>query len=378
MNKVKILHLISSAGFFGAENVIIELAKELLSSNYDSIIGVFNNIHSVHTEIADAAKNYNLNVRLFTCNGPFDLKALSTIRHFIKENDIKIIHSHGYKSNFYALLATLYNKNLSSITTCHLWTGESLRDRIYEFLDKIMLNRFDRIVTVSDELMAQVATLRVSKGKVTTIYNGIDLNRFNGSVNIDEIRKKFNIPLHFKVIGTIGRLNEQKAQIFIIESASQILKVFPDTIFMIVGDGPLKQSLQEKVVAAKLENNFLFTGIYKNIPEILAAMDIFILPSLAEGLPMALLEAMAAKKPIIASKVGSIPQLIIPDETGLLIEPRDVPSLENSIIGLLNDKDKAGKLAENGYMTIVNKFSSKVMTRKYIDVYDTLLNSQPM
>ena len=372
MNKIKILHLISSAGFFGAENVVIELAKQLLASNYEPIIGVFNNIHNNHTEIADVAKNYNLKVRLFACNGQFDLKTIMTIRNFIKKNDILIIHSHGYKSNFYALMATLYNKNLSSITTCHLWTQASFKNRIYESLDKKWLNRFDRIVTVSDELMAQVATLRVSKDKVTTIYNGIDLNRFNGSVNIEEIRKKFNIPLHFNIIGTIGRLNEQKAQIFIIESASQILKVFPDTIFMIVGDGPLKQSLQEKVVAAKLENNFLFTGIYKNIPEILAAMDIFILPSLAEGLPMALLEAMAAKKPIIASKVGSIPQLIIPNETGLLIEPRDVSNLEKSIIELLNDKNKAAKLAENGYKTIVNKFSSKIMTKKYLDIYETL------
>ena len=90
---------------------------------------------------------------------------------------------------------------------------------------------------------------------------------------------------------------------------------------------------------------------------------------------MALLEAMAAKKPIIATKVGSIPKLIIPDETGLLVEPGDVSSLESSIIELLNDKNEAIKLAENGYRTIVNKFSSKLMAKKYIAIYETLLNS---
>ena len=375
MNKVKILHLISSAGFFGAENVVIELAKQLLASNYEPIIGVFNNIHNNHTEIADVAKSYNLKVKLFTCNGQFDLKTIMTIRNFIKKNDILIIHSHGYKSNFYALMANLYNKNLSSITTCHLWTQASFKNRIYESLDKKWLNRFDRIVTVSDELMDEVLTRRISESKVTTIYNGIDLDRFNDVFNINDIRKKLNIPSHFKVIGTIGRLNEQKGHVFIIESAPQILKAFPDTIFVIVGDGYLKQTLQEKVVDAKLEKNFIFTGIYKNIPEILAAMDIFILPSLAEGLPMALLEAMAAKKPIIASKVGSIPDVIIPNETGLLIEPRDVSSLEKSIIELLNDKNKAARLAENGYKTIINKFSSKIMAKKYLDIYETLLRA---
>ncbi|MFX0134659.1 MAG: glycosyltransferase, partial [Candidatus Hodarchaeota archaeon] len=137
----------------------------------------------------------------------------------------------------------------------------------------------------------------------------------------------------------------------------------------------LKDKLKSRAKQFKIEKYFLFPGLINNIPELLSILDIFVLPSLTEGLPMALLEAMAAKKPVIATKVGSIPKLIVPDETGLLVEPGNASSLEKSIIELLNAKKKADKLAENGYQRIVNKFSSKVMANKYIDIYEMLLNS---
>jgi len=372
MNKKKILQLVSSSGFFGAENVIIELAKELLSTNFEPIIGVFNNTHSPHTEIVEEAKKYNLKVKIFTCNGQFDIRSVKAVGNFIKRNNIDIIHSHGYKSNFYALIANLF-RNVSLITTCHLWTGGGFKNRIYESLDKLWIKRFDKIVTVSDELRTEVLNWGVSPSKVSTIDNGIDLNRFKGSFDTNNIRKKLNIASHFKVIGTIGRLDEQKGHIFLIESTIQFLKVFPDTIFLIVGDGSLKQKLQDKVVELSLENNFVFTGIRKDIPEILVAIDIFVLPSLSEGLPMVLLEAMAAKKPIIASGVGAIPKVIINNETGILIKPRDVDELTKSMIDLLRNKDKADLIAKNAYNKIVREFSSKKMVKEYIKIYDHIL-----
>jgi glycosyltransferase involved in cell wall biosynthesis len=254
-----------------------------------------------------------------------------------------------------------------------LWTGGGIKNRIYEALDKFWIRFFGKIVTVSDELRIEVLNRGVSKNRVTTIYNGININRFNGAYSINDVRKKFNIPAHFNVIGTIGRLNEQKGHIFLIKSAQQILEAFPECIFIIVGDGPLKQTLSAEVVEAKLENHFKFTGVLEDIPEILAAMDLFVLPSMAEGLPIALLEAMAAKKPIIATKVGAIPKVVIPNESGLLITPKNVSGLINSVTELLGNKNKARMLGENGYRLILQKFSSKIMAQKYTEVYESLL-----
>ncbi|MBC8184489.1 glycosyltransferase family 4 protein [candidate division KSB1 bacterium] len=368
MSEIKILHLISSSGFYGAENVIIELTKSSQINYFETVIGVFNNINNPNTEIAEEAKLNNLNVTIFLCQGRFDLRTILSIRKFIKVNNIKIVHSHGYKSNFYALMATMFTK-VQKITTCHLWTEGSFKNRIYEAMDRFWVTRFDKIVTVSDKLKDQVLKTTVSSNKVTTIYNGIDLNRFNHPFKNSNLRKEFNIKKSTKVIGTIGRLTEQKGHLFLLESARQILKDFPDTGFLFVGDGHLRQVLQNKIDELDLHNHVIFTGIRKDIPEILAMIDLFVLPSLDEGFPMILLEAMAAQKPVIATNVGDVSSVLINRKTGILIPPDDRTQLINAVTELLSDKKLANELAHQGYLKVKENYSSQRMAEKYAEIY---------
>lgn len=373
-NPKKILQLSSSYGFFGAENVIAELSKELKSSNYIPIIGVFNNTQNPHLELIDFARKNNLSYQLFDCNGQFDFQTILSIRKYIKKNKIDAVHTHGYKSNFYAVLATFFHK-ISRIVTCHPWIKTSLKIKFYSLIDKFLLNRFDKIIAVSDELKKEITEVGVPAEKILIIPNGIDINRFTKKYNVDRVRMQLGIPAQYKVVGTIGRLSTEKGHSIFIDAADKIRKEHPSTFFIIVGDGLLREKLQQKVTKLALENHFLFTGIIDDIPKVLSIIDIFVLPSLTEGLPMALLEAMAARKPVVASKVGSIPQLIIHNKTGLLVQPADIEGLIISIGELLQNPEKAKQLAEAGYQTIVNNYTSKIMTRRYMDVYDRLLNS---
>ena len=373
MSKKKILQLRSSFGFFGAESVITELTRELAFTEYKPIIGVFSNKKNPHLELIDFAKENNIESKIFECQKEFDLKAILSIRNFVKNNNIDIVQTHGYKSNFYALFATLF-KNIPLIATCHPWVKTSRRIKTYAKIDKFLLRKFDRIVAISYEVNQEILNAGISGNKIFIVDNGINVSRFEKKFDVEKIRQQFGIPIDSKVIGTVGRLSLEKGHFTLLEAAEKIIKKDPAVFFIITGDGVLKEKLEHKAKELKIEKNMLFTGTINDIPELLSIFDIFVLPSLMEGLPMALLEAMAAKKPIIASKVGSIPKLIVPDETGLLVEPGDVSNLEKSIIELLKNKNKADRLAQNGYKTIVNKFSSKIMARKYIGIYEMLLS----
>lgn len=372
---IRILHLISSRGFFGAEKVVIELAKELCSlSNYQVFIGVFKDLREEHLEIAEKAKESNSKVEIFPCRGRFDLETVSSIRTFIKYSNIDILHSHGYKSNFYAILATLF-MNTQKVTTCHNWIGTGYKMKFYEKLDKFLLNRFDKVISVSSLIEKEILDNGISKSKVVIIDNGIDIDKFTDVKNIDYLRKEFNLNSDSKIIGTIGRLSAEKGLLYFLEASKRVLGKFPHTKFLIVGDGPLRQELQKESVKLGIEKDVIFTGIRNDIPEVLSLMDIFVLPSLKEGLPISLLEAMAAKKSIIATNVGGVPGVIKNGDSGILIEPKDVQGLVDNIIELIKNRKKAIFLAQNAYEKVKKEFSSKKMAEKYIWVYNLIFDT---
>ncbi len=370
---MKILQLISSTGFFGAENAMVGLSRELCFSEYKPYIGIIGNSQNSHIEVAKKAKESKLEIRIFYCNGKFDMRTILGIRQYMKENKIGIIHSHNYKSNFYGLLASL-NMDIKRITTCHNWLGNNLKMRFYEGVDKLLLNRFDKIITVSKELKKEILKYSIPESKIVVINNGINMK--NGKWNIknfkNDKRREFGIKENEKVIGTVGRLTPEKGHIYLLRAFGKVITVFPNVRLMIIGDGSSKESLKLKVKSLKLEDKIIFTGIRDDIPELLNLMDVFVMPSLKEGMPMALLEAMASKKPAIGTKVGAISKVIENDYTGLLIEPGNEKELSESIIKLLKDREKANFLAQNGYEEVKNEFSTTKMAERYMAIYSSL------
>lgn len=380
----RVLHLISSSGFFGADNMLIELSKELRHTGYTPIIGVFKNIHNPHVEVAEEAKQYNFSVTLFPCNGRLDFKTILSIRRFLEKQNIGIIHTHGYKSNLYALAASM-GKSLPRVATCHNWLGDDPKMKFYARLDKFFLNRFDRVIAVSDSVKQEILNHNISAGKVLTICNGIGTNRFNNPKKVESARREFGIDKGCKVIGTVGRLSEEKGHIHLLNAATKVFQEYPKVVFLVVGDGPLRNDLEEKASALRQtqhvekngpESPFIFAGVRSDMPAIYSLMDIFVLPSLTEGLPMVLLEAMASQKPIVATNVGAIPKVIEHGHSGLLVQPGDTKGLAKAITDLLANPQKAYELAKNARRKVKQQFSSERMAEKYIDVYQDVLSAR--
>lgn len=368
---LQILQLISSAGFFGAENVLLELSAELKRLGHSVTIGIFKNLHSPNLELLEKAKEYSLNTQVFECNGRFDLKTVSMISSYVRENSVDIIHSHGYKSNIYAVLSNIKNKK-PLVSTCHNWINSNARMGFYTFLDKLFLKRFDAVISVSTPVNELLLKSGISKKKISLIENGVNLERFQVNGNGENLRKEFGIDMTHKIIGSVGRLTEEKGHTYFLKAAKKILDLNNNCFFMIIGDGELRKKLEDEAKDLGINKRIIFTGKRTDIPELLSVMDIFVLPSLTEGQPMALLEAMAAKKPVIATTVGDIPKILKNGELGILAPPCNPAVIAEKTLFYLKDADNAKKYASAAYSEVTEKYSSGRMAKEYLAIYNFL------
>jgi glycosyltransferase involved in cell wall biosynthesis len=370
---MRVLQLISSKGLFGAERVVLELSKSLQKTrDCQPIVGIIKNEYNPHVETVDEAKANNIDTVIFPCKSQFDLSVIFSIRAFIRDRNVDIVHCHGYKSNFYGLLAS--KNKVPTVTTNHNWLKSHWKLKIYCLLDSIWIRYFGRIVAVSEGVREDMLKYKVSGKKIRVIDNGIDLGRFKREISTENVRKEFGLNGDSKIIGTIGSLGHEKAHSNLLKAAKGVIETHKSVRFLIVGDGPLREYLREEAVSLGVENNIVFTGYRKDIPELLSVMDIFVLPSIKEGLPMVLLEAMAAKKPVIATRVGAVPKVITHNESGLLIEPGNTKELKQSIMELISNNSKAVQLSQRGYQEVKTNFSSEVMAGEYMSLYNELLN----
>lgn len=365
---MKVLHLISSSGYFGADNMLIELARGTSGSTVSPVVGVFRNVHNPHVEIGDVARIHGIPVEIFPCRGKVDPRTVLDIRRFATRQGIDIVHTHGYKSNLYGLGSTA-GMRVGRIATCHNWLGEDVKMKSYARLDKLLLRRFDRVVAVSETIREELVSVRIPSRKLVTVYNGIDLKRFSCQDGTEETRKALGIPEGLKVIGTVGRLSEEKGHTHLLRAARDPALAGRNLAFLIVGDGPLRGRLEEDGAERASPHKIVFTGTRRDVERLYSLMDIFVLPSLTEGLPMALLEAVASKRPVVATRVGGVPGVIEEGFSGRLVPPGDAGALAEAIRDILLDPEQGRRMAENAFATVRETFSADAMTQRYLEIY---------
>jgi glycosyltransferase involved in cell wall biosynthesis len=370
---MKILHLISSSGLYGAERVTLDLCKGLKRNGHEPIIGVIRNSHNPHVEVADEARKNAIDTIIFPCEAQLDVRLIFRIRKYAFENQINLMHCHGYKSNFYALFAR--PKNIPLVATNHNWLASHWRLRVYRRFDSLLIRYFTRIIAVSEGVRKEMLRYGIPKEKIRVIDNGIDLTRFGDTISPAAIREEFGIKKGVTVIGTVGNLGAEKGHVYLLQAAKGIMDNVEPAKLILVGDGPLRAYLENKASELGIGDNVIFTGFRTDIPNLLSSMDIFVLPSVIEGLPMVLLEALAAKKAVVATRVGAISK-VLNNGNGILVEPMDITGLQNGIRSLLMSEEKRQKCASAGYDTVRTHFSSERMSSEYIDLYNELLGGR--
>ena len=369
MMETEVLHLIDSGGLYGAERVVLTLLEELKGSEFPGILGCIREKDNEVPEIGREAENRGIAVKYLTMKRGVNPSGVFSILRFIRGHHIKIVHSHGYKPNTF--LGVIPKKNFKTVSTVHGWAKQTagLKVRAYEFLDSLALRRMDRVVAVSKGVEADLVKRGLRKDKIELIYNGINFNHNASNFDSLKMREKYGIPDNAHVIGTLGRLSAVKGHAFLIKAMPLILEEIRDCILVIAGDGPLKADLERLIRELNLTHSVKLTGYVKNVGQFLSMIDLFVLPSLSEGLPISLLEAMAFGKPVVASAVGGIPEVITNDKEGVLVPSGDPNSIAKVVSNLIVNKELMNVLSQGGRKLAEDRFSSSEMTRKYTALY---------
>jgi glycosyltransferase involved in cell wall biosynthesis len=367
--RMRVLQLLSSAGFYGAENMLLNLCVSQKSAGVDTTLLVFYNAHQPNLELYEEAKRRGLNPSMVRCEGRIDWKALREIRSQIRERAIDVVHAHGYKADLYAYIAARRERK-PVVATCHNWREVGSALRVYNRLDRMALKRFDAIAAVSDAVAGKLRLAGVPAGRIRTVPNGIDARAFEeAAAGGPAAGSSLNSP----VIGVVGRLDLQKGFEHLFEAVRGLRESHRGLKVVIVGEGPDRAEIEAMVRKLGLEDQVTLVGQRSDMPAVYAGMDIFVLPSLNEGLPMTVLEAMAASRPVVATRVGAIPKVVEDGQTGLLVEPGDVFGLRGAIYRLLSNPDLRRRLGQQARARVLQHYTSDIMALRYAELYQQVL-----
>ena len=312
---------------------------------------------------------------------PFkDTLALLDLTAFLRKNPYHIVHTHNSKAGFLGRLAA---KLVGVPVIVHTVHGFAFHDQeplwrqmLFRNLERLASRWSDRMIFISQPLIDWALKDHiVGEDKITKIYSGIQLDKFHPvkSEEKDQIRSKWSIKKEEAVVGIVSKLWEGKGHTVLIEAFKLLKEKIKDAKLVIVGEGYLYDELFRRVGNNGLRDSVLFTGFQMDVSEIIATFDVAVLPSFFEGMGRVILEAMAMEKPIVASRVGGIPDLIDQGINGLLVRPGDARELADALERVLSDNGLAKRLGREGRKRIKDQFSADVMVRSIEKLYRELL-----
>jgi len=369
-NAIKILHIMSSAELGGGERYLLDVIE-----NSDKIFEhiVVLPYKGQFEKLLDKYGYYYLKVNL---RKKFSIKSLIKIINIVRTENIDIIHTHGFRANFYGRLA-IFLKKIKHIETIHV----SLLDYIdtpillrcfYILVEYILSYKTSKYICVSNAMAEDTKKIGIPAHKIVVIMNGVNINKFHPRFVSSNKKDELGIDPKNHVIGTIGRMVNEKGQIYLIEAIKIIKKEIKNVQCIFLGNGPALPLLKKRASELKIEESCIFIGVRQDVELIYSLLDLFILPSLREPFGIVLLEAMASRVPVIATNKGGPCEYIATGINGVLVESCDPESIAIEAIELLKNKNRAQTLAENGEKFVKSNFNIKDVVKKIDGIYHSL------
>ena len=245
-----------------------------------------------------------------------------------------------------------------------------IRDEMDRALLRQLTPKMDHLIAVSSSIVAKIEHEGRHGPPVSLIYNGIDLERYDQQVPCCTLREEYGLPESGPLVGVVARLEPEKGHPTLLEAWPSVLAAYPDASLLIVGEGTRRAALEEQAAALGLTRSVIFTGRRDDVPAVTKSLDVAVLPSYREAQGLTILEAMALSRPVVASNVGGIPEMIEDGRTGLLVEPHDAEALAGAIVRLLSDHPLADTLGRNGHDLVHDRFCVELMVRAVETIYD--------
>lgn len=358
-----VLHLCESSETGGAESVLISIAECLDRSKYASIVCLLS--EGWVTQQLDKRGIENI---VIPQPRSLDLGWLAKALGLLKRRRIDVMHSHEFATNAYAAILSRVS-GTPFVATVH---GKNhYADRWRRRAGYRYAARHGTMVPVSEDLKKfLVEQLGIPANLLHVVHNGIDLERYRPERTGADVRLELGIRPDQPVVGTVGNLFAVKGQIYLLRALAKVVAAVPDVVLLLAGEGDQIEALQREVGGLGLQGHVRFLGFRSDVPRLLEAFDVFVLPSLSEGLPLSILEALAYEKPVVASNVGGVSEIIEDGVSGLLVPPMDRDALADKVVQVLKQPALSASLGKAGRRRVESDFSLEQMLWNYDRLYE--------
>lgn len=371
--RYRISFVIDGLSMGGAERLLVPILKSLSREYFDTYVCAIQSKDG--NPLADEIRALGVRVDCLNLKYLRDISALPRLIGYLREIGADLVHTQLEFSNILGNLAA-WLMGLPSVSTIHVLPSLEVdrKARLHQRAEWLALHHFcDHVIAVSEVAKQHhLAVSGASPARISTIHNGIDLSSFQ---NLDrtrariEVREEFGIPAYSNLLLTIAVLRPQKGIQYMIRAMPAILASSPDTHYLIVGAGDHQAALMDEASGMKLDRRVIFAGMRSDILRLLAGSDAFILPTLTEALPTVLAEAMAAKLPIVASRVGGVPEMVSDGKNGYLIMPEDVDGLAEACVRLMADPARRAAMGGAGWEIVQNQFDVQQQAEQLRQLY---------
>jgi glycosyltransferase involved in cell wall biosynthesis len=327
-------------------------------------------------ELTMVARDLGVEVDVVTEKGRFDLRVIPALREIVNRRAPDIVVTHQVKSHFLMKLSRLW-RQYPWVAFHHGYTTTDRKMRAYNRLNRWSLPTADRVITVCEAFARELTVAGVKRERIHVEHNSIRPEQAVSTTEVEELRTRLGIGSDESIVLSVGRLSREKAHIDLLEAFKHVRDVNPEinARLVIVGDGVERDRLELAAESMGIRGRVIFAGEQSDVQPYYAFASLLVLPSHSEGSPYVLLEAMAAKVPIVATRVGGVPEIVEDEGSALLVPARDRRAMASAIVRVLANDELARKLTANAFTLAATRHSPDTQVRSLIELYDSVLTS---
>ena len=382
-NRIKLLKFVPNFGVGGTERQFANLALALDPSRFELSFACLRR-WGKYLDVLEPWQRTMAEYKIQSLYYPHSFAQQLRLARSLRRDRIQILHTYNFYANVFAIPAA-WLAGVAVIVASIRETGAYLTP-MQKRVQKFVCRYADCVLVNADAVKQWLLAQGYRREQIVVIRNGIDLSRFVTRNGSGQLRQELGLPARAPLVAVLARLNQMKGIEYFLEAAAVIAGRCPDARFLIVGsnliprddtaveDVAYRRALESSVVRLGLDGRVVFTGMRLDVPEILSALSVSVLPSLSEGLSNTLLESMAAGVPVVATRVGGNPEIVEEGVTGFLVPPRDPAALAKAVCQLLENPELASRFGQAGRQRVVECFSLERMVRETERLYLSLLN----
>lgn len=363
--RVRVVQILATGTNGGAQEHLFSLLTKIDRTRYDPTVISLSPGNTVR-------KLQREGIRTIVIDEPDDAVAVGIVAAHLARLAPDVIHNHMYRAEIVGTKAAIALSSAGYPRPYVVSTVHSSRVRSTE--DREELRRLtpcmDRLIAVSKAIVAKIEDEGRTGAKVSLIYNGVDLERYDHQEACCTLREEYGMEPGSPIVGVVARLEAEKGHPTLLEAWPQVLRSVPSAYLLVVGEGSRREALERQAAELDVAHRVVFTGRRDDVPAVTAALDVAVLPSYREAQGLTVLEAMALSRPVVASNVGGIPEMIEDGVSGLLVPPHDAEALAAAIVRMLTDHSYADMIARAGHNVVRERFCLERMVSDIEGVYD--------